>query len=482
MPIKKRKSLARPRAHLLLDHAEYVLNIAILMTLPRIPVLWLALLLCSPVLFACKSSPDSAKAFSERFEQGTRHAYARANVTLASGQWLLDNALIGRTDQDAKKGAAALRIAPGGSATMVFDVRAEAGVLSFRYAAFGKDAPSSISLWYSTDKGVQWQQANPKVLANSASSLASFPFPGEKAIRFSVHNDGRGRVNVDDFELREEAGVLVKDTDAGGIAQDGPVAGKDLAVTSRDDNMALGNPSDASNDPANRNNYLLRHPQFTTSYNSDNGIANWVSWHLSTAWRGDAPRCNCFFSDNTLPEGFFHATTSTYIGTGFDRGHLCPSEDRSASPDDNAATFLMSNIAPQAPMLNQQPWARLEEYARSLTDQGYELYIIAGSHGQGGSGAKGASAAIAGGRISVPARYWKVMIVLPVGADDLRRISKDTRVIAVNMPNDQSAGGHSWEDYQTSIKSIEEATGYRFLSNVPVEIATALKDKVDKRE
>ena len=68
-----------------------------------------------------------------------------------------------------------------------------------------------------------------------------------------------------------------------------------------------------------------------------------------------------------------------------------------------------------------------------------------------------------GGNIAVPARYWKVLLVLPFGEDDLTRISLGwfsgtTRVIAVDMPNTQSANALVWYDYRTSVDAIEDST------------------------
>jgi endonuclease G len=37
----------------------------------------------------------------------------------------------------------------------------------------------------------------------------------------------------------------------------------------------------------------------------------------------------------------------------------------------------------------------------------------------------------------VPERWWKVMLILAVGDNDLQRVTSDTRVIAVDMPNTQ---------------------------------------------
>ena len=49
----------------------------------------------------------------------------------------------------------------------------------------------------------------------------------------------------------------------------------------------------------------------------------------------------------------------------------------------------MTNMVPQAPRSNQQMWAGLEDYCRTLVGAGNELYIICGSYGRGGTGSNG---------------------------------------------------------------------------------------------
>jgi DNA/RNA endonuclease G (NUC1) len=122
----------------------------------------------------------------------------------------------------------------------------------------------------------------------------------------------------------------------------------------RDDHLALGNPSNATTDAAFPENYLVRKAQYALAYTNSRGTARWVAWHHSTARMGNAERCDCFQPDWALPFTFFQANTWDYTNTGFDRGHLCPSADRDASDADNAATFLMTNIMPQAPQLGYQ--------------------------------------------------------------------------------------------------------------------------------
>ncbi|PKK34676.1 hypothetical protein BWI96_20840 [Siphonobacter sp. SORGH_AS_0500] len=58
--------------------------------------------------------------------------------------------------------------------------------------------------------------------------------------------------------------------------------------------------------------------------------------------------------------------------------------DRTASEIDNSATFLMTNMIPQAPSLNRGLWSDLEEYCRTRVKLGYEAYIYAGGYGTGG--------------------------------------------------------------------------------------------------
>lgn len=245
----------------------------------------------------------------------------------------------------------------------------------------------------------------------------------------------------------------------------------------RTNNLALGNPSGASaSDP---NNYLISRPQYMLSYSHSRGIANWVSWYLSPAWKGDAKRTTEFRPDPSLPTGWYAARPNDYTNTGFDRGHLCPSDDRDVTPTDNAATFLLSNIVPQAPRHNREVWKSLEDYERQLMSNGNDVYIIAGVSGAGGTGQNGYATTLANGKLTVPATLWKILVVVPTGTDNTFQITTSTRVIAVNIPNNQTAADKPWRAYLTSVDDLENLTGYDFLSNVPVEIQQIIEKLID---
>ncbi len=145
-------------------------------------------------------------------------------------------------------------------------------------------------------------------------------------------------------------------------------------------NLALGNPSRAVTDTSQPDNYLVTHNGYALSYNRSRGAANWVAWHLEKSDVGEAERTNAFAPDTILPRNWWILPTD-YSGSGFDRGHLCPSKDRSSSEESNRETFLMSNMQPQTAKLNQKTWKYFEDYTREIVNKNDEAYIYAGCYG-----------------------------------------------------------------------------------------------------
>ncbi|GGG50296.1 DNA/RNA non-specific endonuclease [Hymenobacter glacieicola] len=245
------------------------------------------------------------------------------------------------------------------------------------------------------------------------------------------------------------------------------------------EHLTLGNPSGAATDVRMPANYLLLKSQYALSYHRDQGKPNWVSWHLTAGWLGSAARQDDFRPDDALPAGWYRVSSASYSGSGFDRGHNCPSADRTRTAADNSATFLMSNMMPQAPRNNQQTWATLEDFCRrQLRGGANELYIICGSYGRGGTGTDGYKTTLDQGRVTVPARVWKVIVILPTGEADATRVRPDTRVIAVDLPNNNSLSA-GWETYRSSVDAIEAATGYDLLSAVAPAVQQQLESLPD---
>jgi endonuclease G, mitochondrial len=238
-------------------------------------------------------------------------------------------------------------------------------------------------------------------------------------------------------------------------------------------NVRYGMPGEAKAD--SKEALLVDRTQYVLSYNDKRKTANWACWQLVSKDIGRVAR-GSFEADDGLPKGWDRVQFATYTGSGFDRGHLVPSKDRSATEPDNDAVFLMTNIVPQAPKCNQGAWERFERYCRELADDGKELYIAAGPHGTGGTGTDGKKLTV--GRnapfVTVPASVWKVVLVVDKG----RNPTKDSRAIAVWMPNDQTVT-EDWTTYRVSVAEVEKKTGLKFWPVLAEETATALKEKPD---
>ncbi|MEO7674430.1 MAG: DNA/RNA non-specific endonuclease [Pyrinomonadaceae bacterium] len=227
-----------------------------------------------------------------------------------------------------------------------------------------------------------------------------------------------------------------------------------------EDPLIFGNPSNATPDIANENNYLMEKPQYSLSYNRGKATANCVAWRLDSSWIGSTPRQDDFRPDTTLPAGWYQVLDTDYSGSGYDRGHMCPSGDRTNSIPNNSATFLMTNMVPQLAANNQGPWEEFESYCRILAGQGNEIYIM--------SGPSGNIATIAQGRVVVPAVTWKVVLVIPNGSNDLQRVGKATRAFGIIVPNQPPLDINApWRNFRVTVDAVEHLTGYDFLNAIP---------------
>jgi endonuclease G len=423
-------------------------------------------LLLVPLLALCAGqvTAQTTPPTQEAFETGTKPDYPAATVTLSTGDWTFTDALLGTDANDHKNGAQAVRVAQKGRLTMNFYLPGGASLVTVQHALYGGDASSSWELWAQSQSCScnNWTKVGATVLTTSGSlQTAAFSVSLPGAVRFELRkvSGGAARLNFDDFTVTSYGGLIA-------------------SAYPDNDNLTMGNPTGATTDINFPDNYLLyRKGIHAIGYDRDQGKPKWVSWHLDASNRGTANRQDDFRPDSLLPVNWYHVTATDYQGSGFDRGHNCPSADRTSSERANSLTFLMTNMMPQAPNNNQKTWADLENYTRTFLPA-YEAYIICGSYGVGGTGSNGYQTTIAGGRVTVPKRTWKVIVLLPVGDNDLLRVNASTRIIAVDMPNDNSLST-DWGSYRTSVRAIENASGYSLLSALPTAVQDVVEVKVD---
>ncbi len=236
------------------------------------------------------------------------------------------------------------------------------------------------------------------------------------------------------------------------------------------DHLAFGTPEGDN---------VMKKRQFALSYSPTRGGPNWVSWNINATQFGAARRCDCFTADVTIPGGAYRVVDFDYRNSGWDRGHMVQSESRTATNQENATTFLLTNILPQAGENNQGPWSRHENYLNDLAREAdKEIYVVAGGlYSAQPATLKGE------GKVQIPKSTWKVAAIMAAGSGpgDIRSAA-DVELSAIEISNEASPGipivgirNNPWEQYRVTVDMIEAATGYDLLANLPDYIEKALE-------
>jgi endonuclease G len=209
--------------------------------------------------------------------------------------------------------------------------------------------------------------------------------------------------------------------------------------------LSVGVPNISGASTASKTNYLSVKKGYVMSYNGVEGRANWVGWTLNASDVGPVDRSNRFVQDESFPRGFKIVDEKDYSHSGYDRGHLCNSEDRTSSEYLNEETFLMSNMIPQTRELNRGPFKMLEAYCRKLAiKKGMNLLIYSG-----GIGAKDRL----GSNVIVPAYCWKVVYT-------------PEKIWCILFPNERDLN-KNWQTYSVPLETLEKMTGFRFPRKLP---------------
>ena len=290
-------------------------------------------------------------------------------------------------------------------------------------------------------------------------------------------------VTVDPFGNLHAAGV---GTAVVTIAAVGTSLTRDVTVAVEPDvpsgvafqnHLEFGTPTDA--DPSD--DILIVRDEYALSYNPNRGGANWVSWNLDASHIGGIDRCECYTPDPLLPPGVYRVVNFDYTGSGYSRGHMTQSFNRTVTLADNAATYLTTNILPQAAANNTGPWASFETYTNDRALAGEEVYIIAG--GQYGSNPPTLKDE---GKVAVPDYTWKVAVFMDrdKGLGDVSSLA-DIEVIAIRTPNRIEPGvpgsvvdeitTNDWRAYVVTVDEIEAAIGYDLLDLLPDHIEPLLE-------
>lgn len=213
---------------------------------------------------------------------------------------------------------------------------------------------------------------------------------------------------------------------------------------------------------------ILRNDGFILGYSDLRGNPLWVEYAL-TAVEENGPslkRPNRFEADWRSINRVSH---NSYQQSGYDRGHMAPNYamSRLYGREGQADSFLMTNITPQKPNLNQKLWQRLEEAEiKHFAKLFGKVWVITGPVFSGT-----VERLSSDWTVEIPDAFYKIYVTEAIPGRP---------PIALGFLIPQTVKGKEpLAQFVTSIDNIEAQTGLDFFSKLDDRIETHLESAVD---
>lgn len=193
----------------------------------------------------------------------------------------------------------------------------------------------------------------------------------------------------------------------------------------------------------------------------------WTCYQMHKGYTGKAGYYGTFTEDPDLPSyARFANTNAMYTGSGFTRGHICPSADRQYSRTANIQTFYYTNMQPQYYNFNAGKnytgvWVKMENRVRAWTGQlgtNDTMYVCKGGTIDG----KDNILMYIKSQLIVPKYFFMALLIKnSIGYKALGFWAEHNNDIlrSVNL-----------KDYVVSIADLQQKTGIDFFCNLPDEI------------
>jgi endonuclease G len=205
---------------------------------------------------------------------------------------------------------------------------------------------------------------------------------------------------------------------------------------------------------------VLKNTAYISGYSERRKDPLWVGYRLFTRRPAyNLPRPTGGFIMDTRIDVL--VKDSDFSRTGYDRGHMAPNSGiaRCYGPAAQLETFLLTNICPQAPSLNQEVWERLEVLERAYAESLQEVWVIDGPIFADLNGGK--TQRLASG-IAVPSAFYKIVVEEEGSPAATQAGQGNPRLFAVIMPQ-TVRGTEQPQQFVTSVREIERETGLDFL-------------------
>jgi len=213
---------------------------------------------------------------------------------------------------------------------------------------------------------------------------------------------------------------------------------------------------------------VLRNHGFILGYSDLRGNPLWVEYAL-TVPPADAPSLKRPSHFETDWRGINRVSHESYLKSGYDRGHMAPNHAISQlyGKAGQADSFLMTNITPQKPNLNQKWWQRLEEVELSYFAKNFgKVWVITGPVFTG-SVERLSSA----WTVEIPDAFYKIYITEATP-------NKKPRALGFLVPQTVN-GKEPLAQFVTSIDNIEAKTGLDFFAELDDSLEVPLEAAID---
>jgi endonuclease G, mitochondrial len=206
---------------------------------------------------------------------------------------------------------------------------------------------------------------------------------------------------------------------------------------------------------------ILYRRGYTTSYNTENKIPNWVAWHLTkTHCSGPYKRGGIKFHQDFDIAEEKRAGGRDYYKSGFDRGRMCPAGDNKWDALSLQQSFLFTNVCPQKHTLNRGGWRKTEKICRKWAKRFGDIYIVSGPifYSQ-------KHKTIGSNNVAVPEAFFKVILCLRGTPKAIGFIYKNTK------------SNHPLSFYVNTVDQVERVTGIDFFPELPDDIENKVEAK-----
>jgi len=215
---------------------------------------------------------------------------------------------------------------------------------------------------------------------------------------------------------------------------------------------------------------ILRNEAYMVGYSDIRGNPLWVAYKLTQS----SPNARHFKRPESFSMDLRNLTLikpSDYTNSGYDRGHMAPNHAISLLYGKYAQeeTFLMTNISPQKPNLNQKIWQRLEEMElESFPSRFKEVWVYTGPIFHEDTKKLKNSF-----WIDIPSAFYKIYV----------GIKKDgsLKTLAFIIPQ-TTKSNDKIEKYQVSIDAIEKQSGFDFFHKLEDNFEREVESTIENNE